>query len=179
MSYDTVQFYDGALAIVGGVSAAALSFRLLPPLSPAYRTRRLCSLTLRDLRRLAARPGGWSREDWEGRIYSRLSVMPNEAAPLQRAQLLAAAAVGADIVELRPIAIGLGHGSELDSALAGLAAGKSATATAGFARLDHCLAYLSPADSGTSAVMRARGRILAISDTLIQHRSYFDAGVAS
>jgi uncharacterized membrane protein YccC len=179
MSYDTVQFYDGALAIVGGVSAAALSFRLLPPLSPAYRTRRLWSLTLRDLRRLAARPGGWWRDDWEGRIYSRLSVMPNEAAPLQRAQLLAAVAVGADIIELRPTAIGLGQESELETALAALAAGKSAIATAGFARLDQRLASLSPPDSGTSAVMRARGRILAISDTLIQHRSYFDAGVAS
>jgi hypothetical protein len=36
---------------VGGVGAAALSFRLLPPLSPAFRTRRLLALTLRDLRR--------------------------------------------------------------------------------------------------------------------------------
>jgi hypothetical protein len=113
------------------------------------------------------------------RIYSRLSVLPNEPAPLQRAQLLPAAAVGTDIVELHPTAIGLGQGAELDSALAALAAGKSATATAGFARLDHLLASLSPSDSGTSVVMRARGRILAISDTLIQHRSYFDARVAS
>ncbi len=52
MSYDPQQFYNGALAIVGGLGAAALSFRLLPPLSPAFRTRRLLALTLRDLRRL-------------------------------------------------------------------------------------------------------------------------------
>ena len=165
MSYDTVQFYDGAVAIVGGVRAAALSFRLLPPVSPAYRTRRLWSLT-RAIWRLATRPGDWSRDDWEGRIYGRLSVLPNEAAPLQRAQLLVAVAVGADIIELRPTTIGLGQGSELDSTLAALAAGKSATATARFARLDHRLASLSPSDSGTSAVMRARGRILAISDMI-------------
>jgi hypothetical protein len=69
--------------------------------------------------------------------------------------------------------------ARIDSAPAALAAGKSATPTAGFARLDQRLASLSPSGTGTSAVMRARGRILAISDTLTQHRSYFDAGVAS
>src|SRR5207244_6595739 len=41
MSYDTVQFYNAALAIVTGCGAAALSFRLLPPVSPALRTERL------------------------------------------------------------------------------------------------------------------------------------------
>src|SRR5262245_51214901 len=56
MTYDTVQFYNAALAIAGGSAAGALSFRLLPPLSPAKRTRRLLALTLRDLRRLAANP---------------------------------------------------------------------------------------------------------------------------
>ena len=35
MSYDTMQFYNAALAIVAGTGAAALSFRLMPPLSPA------------------------------------------------------------------------------------------------------------------------------------------------
>jgi len=54
MTYDAEQFYNGALAIVTGLGAAAFSFRLLPPLSPAFRTRRLLALTLRDLRRLAA-----------------------------------------------------------------------------------------------------------------------------
>ena len=56
MSYDTVQFYNTALAIVVGCSVAPLAFLLLPPLSPALRTRRLLALTLRDLRRLAVAP---------------------------------------------------------------------------------------------------------------------------
>ena len=56
MGYDPQQFYNAALAIVAGGGAAALSFRLLPPLSPAFRTRRLLALTLRDLRRLATGP---------------------------------------------------------------------------------------------------------------------------
>ena len=53
MSYNTVQFYNFALAIFSGCVAAALSFALLPPLSPAFRARRLLVLTLRELRRLA------------------------------------------------------------------------------------------------------------------------------
>ncbi|HXW30991.1 MAG TPA: FUSC family protein, partial [Xanthobacteraceae bacterium] len=179
MNYDTVQFYNSALAIVGGISAAALSFRLLPPLSPDYRTRRLLRLSLRDLRRLATDPGGWSRDDWEGRIYSRLFVLPNAATPLERARLMAALAVGCDIIELRLAAFHLGLGAELDPVLGALAEGKSATATAGFTRLGEHLASPSQFDPNTSAALRARGQILAISDTLIQHRSYFDAGVAS
>jgi uncharacterized membrane protein YccC len=179
MNYDTVQFYNSALAIVGGVSTAALSFRLLPPLSPAYRARRLLRLSLRDVRRLATHPDRWSRDDWEGRMYGRLFVLPNEAAPLQRSQLLAALAIGADIIELRLTALRFGLGSELDPVLEALAEGKSATATAGFTGLGRHLASLSQSDPDRSGALQARGRILAISDTLIQHRSYFDAGVAS
>src|SRR5207248_6034437 len=41
MSYNTPQFYNAALGIVAGAGAAAISFRLIPPLSPAFRTRRL------------------------------------------------------------------------------------------------------------------------------------------
>jgi uncharacterized membrane protein YccC len=72
MSYDTQQFYNAALAIVAGAGAAALAFRLLPPLSPALRTRRLLALTLRDLRRLTTGPIPRTPNDWESRIYSRL-----------------------------------------------------------------------------------------------------------
>jgi len=156
-----------------------LSFRLLPPLSPAYRTRRLLRLSLRDLRRLATHPDEWSRDDWEARIYSRLFVLPNEATPLQRAHLMAALAVGADIIELRATTLHLGLGSELNPVLKALAEGKSATAIGGFEGLGRRLALLSRSDDEVSAALRARGRILAICDTLAQHRLYFDAGAAA
>ncbi len=35
MTYDTGQYYNSALAVFAGSAAAAVSFRLLPPLSPA------------------------------------------------------------------------------------------------------------------------------------------------
>src|SRR5208282_3973446 len=53
MTYDPGQFYNSSLALVGGCAAGALAFRLLPPLSLAFRTRRLLMLTLHDLRRSA------------------------------------------------------------------------------------------------------------------------------
>jgi uncharacterized membrane protein YccC len=104
MSYDTLQFYNFALAINAGSGAGAVSFRLQPPLSPAFRTRRLLALTLRDLRRLAAGRASWAPDDWEGRIYGRLAALPDAAEPLQRSQLLAALAVGSEIIQLRRIA---------------------------------------------------------------------------
>jgi uncharacterized membrane protein YccC len=170
MSYDTEQFYNAALAILAGLSAAALSFRLLPPLSPAFRTRRLLALTLRDLRRLATGPIPWTADDWEGRIYGRLAVLPDAAEPLQRSQLLAALMVGTEIIRLRHISSSLGLDSDLDAALA------AALATTGLARLDDRLASLPDGGSEASLALQARGSILAISEALIQHASYFDAG---
>jgi hypothetical protein len=51
LTFTRQQFYNAALALVGGSAAGTLAFRLLPPLSPAFRTRRLLALTLRDLTR--------------------------------------------------------------------------------------------------------------------------------
>jgi uncharacterized membrane protein YccC len=175
MIYDTVQFYNAAIAIVAGVGAAAVSFRLMPPLSPAFRTRRLLALTLRDLRRLATGPIPRTPDDWEGRMCGRFAVLPDEAQPLQRSQLLAALSVGTEIIQLRRIARRLDLGSELDVALAAVAEGNSAVATTRLAVLDRVLASLPGAGTGAQAALRARGGVLAVSEALTQHASYFDA----
>jgi len=172
MSYDTAQFYNAAVAMVTGVGAAALSFRLIPPLSPAFRTRRLQALTLRDLRRLAI---GRTPDDWQGHIHGRLEAMPAEATPLQRAQVLAALSVGTEIIRLRPVARRLGFGADLESALAAVAQGRSATATARLSRLDAALAgHAGPEPEA----LRGRASILTLSEVLIQHAAYFDAGAS-
>ena len=171
MSYDTAQFYNAALAIIAGIGAVVLSFRLLPQLSPAFRTRRLLALTLRDLRRLAM---GLTRGNWTGHIHGRLSVMPREATSLQRAQLLAALSVGSEMVGLRPAALRLGVGADLDHALAALAEGKSSTAIARLTRLD---AVLVGNECAEREAVRARARILTLSEALREHADYFDAGV--
>jgi uncharacterized membrane protein YccC len=176
MSYDTVQFYNSALAIFAGCSVAALSFRLLPPLSPAFRIERLLELTLRDLRRLATAEVGRLPADWDGRIYKRLVALPDEAEPLQRAQLLTALSVGREIITLRRVAFQLDLASELDAALDPFAQGNSAAAAARLERLDRRLASLTKSDPQASLVLHQRARILLICDALVQHRVYFDAG---
>ena len=173
MSYDTVQFYNAAVAIVAGVGAAAVSFRLMPPLSPAFRTRRLLELALRDLGRLATGPIPRTPDDWEGRMFGRIAALPDAAQPLQRSQLLAALSVGTEIIQLRRIARRLDLGLELDRALEAVVRGDSALATTRLAQLDEVLA----ARPGVAA-LRARASILAMSEALTQHAAYFDAGEA-
>ena len=176
MTYDTVQFYNSALSIGVGSVAGAMSFRLFPPLSPAFRTRRLLALTLRDLRRLATDPARWAREDWEARMHTRIAALPDAAEPLQRSQIMTALSVGSEIINLRRIVPQLGLGAELDAALAALAQGHCAAATGRFAALDRRLAAL--AESGPQALLalRTRAMVLLVSDALVQHGAYFDAG---
>jgi len=171
MTYDTQQFYNTTLAIIGGSGVAALSFRLIPPLSPAFRTRRLLALTLRDLRRLAAGQIPSTPEDWEGRVYGRLSVLPDEALPLQRSQLVAALSVGTEISKLRRNARPLDLGSELGDALEAVARGDSVTATSRLTHLDAELAVRESAEA-----LHARGSVLAMSEAFTQHAAYFDDG---
>jgi uncharacterized membrane protein YccC len=173
MSYDTVQFYNSALAIVAGSGIAALSFRLLPPLSPAFRVQRLLELTLRDLRRLATADVRRLPVGWESLINSRLIALPDQAEPLQRAQLLTALSAGREIIDLRRAAPQLGLASDLNAALEPFAQGNSATAVARLERLDDRLASMTGSDP---PILHERARILLICDALVQHRGYFDAG---
>ena len=147
-----------------GSSSAALSFLLLPLLPPASRARR------RDLRRLATGKIPRASEGWEGRVYSRLSVLPDAAAPLQRSKLLAALSVGCEIIRLRIICRRLDLGSGLDNALEALAGANSAAVVTKLANLDDAL----KARPGT-AILRARAGLLAISEALTEHAAYFDA----
>jgi uncharacterized membrane protein YccC len=176
MNYDTAQYYNSALAIVVGCGVAPLAFWLLPPLSPALRLRRLLALTSRDLRRLAIAPLFPAPDYWQSRIYSRLTVLPDQATPLQRAQLLAALSVGAGIIDLRQIATRLGTTAELDAALNDIALGHSARAIARLRQFDGRLASMGEAGFEVTMALRGRGRILIISEAIAEHGHYFDAG---
>jgi uncharacterized membrane protein YccC len=169
MTYDSQQYYNAALTIIAGAGAAALSFRLLPPLSPAFRTRRLLASALRDLRRLATGPISDTPIDWEQRMYARLALLPNQARPVERAWLAAALSAGTAVVQLRRICRRLDLGSALDAALHAIALGECATASAALAELDAALA-----SHRARAALRARGLILAIAQALAQHVAYFD-----
>jgi uncharacterized membrane protein YccC len=176
MTYDTAQFYNSALAIVVGCGAAPLAFRLFPPLSPARRMRRLLALTSRDLRRLATAPVLPTSEDWESRIYGRLTALPDQTEPLQRSQLLAALSIGTAIIHLRHISPHLGTAAELDATLEAFAQGTSAMVIARLRKLEHRLASTPASVPRAVIALRARGRILVVSEALAELGTYFDAG---
>ena len=179
MNYNTVQFYNAALAIVAGCSVAPVAFRLLPLPSPEVRAGRLVALTLRDMRRLAVASLLPRLQDWEGLIYGRLAALPDQAEPLQRGRLLAALSVGTEIIHLRQIIPRLGAAADFDAAREDIARGNSAFAVARLRQLDRRLA--SSPDTGLEAAIgvRARSRILVMSEALSQHASYFDAGATA
>jgi uncharacterized membrane protein YccC len=173
MSYNTIQFYNTALAIVAGCATGALSFRLIPPLSPQLRSRRLLALSLRDLRRLATGPSGRQRS-WEERLYSRIVALPAGAEPVQRAVLVTSLTVGGSIVALQQTAPQLGFAGEFEAALRHFISGDCSGMMTQLEAADRSLATL--ADNDDLAVMRARGQILAIHDALSDYRTYFESG---
>ena len=175
MTYDTAQYYNGALAIFAGCAFALLSFRLLPPLSPALQTRRLLALSLRDLRRLALDPQSFTPTSWETRLFGRLAALPDAAEPGQRAELLAAFSAGSAILQLRRI----GLGRELDAVLAAVAQGHGADARTSLANLDRSLAGRIGLEPGPVDVLRARARILILSEVLARHAAYFDVSAGA
>jgi hypothetical protein len=116
--------------------------------------------------------------DWNERIYSRLSALPEQAEPLQRSQLLAALAVGAEIIRLCHIARRFALRAELAAVLNAVARGDSVVATERLGQLDRMLGALSSTAPGARVRLRARGSILAMSEALAEHAAYFDSGVA-
>jgi uncharacterized membrane protein YccC len=177
MTYDPQAYYNTAIALLGGVGFAMLAMRLLPPMPPAMRARRLLALTLRDLRRLTRGRLPRSTVDWEGRVYGRLSAISDQVEMLQAARLAAALSVGIEIIRLRRIAYRFALDAELAPAMAALAAGNSALAIREFDRFDQALAEVPAERPGTRLRLRARGTIRSIADSLTQHASYFDAKV--
>ena len=110
-------------------------------------------------------------------MYGRLAALPDQAEPLQRAQLLAALSVGSEIIQLRHMARKPWPAGQLDAALAALAQGNSAIA---IARLLSSTAGSPPLPTPAGDGHRAAGarRILVISEALAEHGSYFDCGSA-
>jgi hypothetical protein len=152
---------------------------LLPLPSPDVRPSRLLALTLRDLRRLALASQPRRLQDWESLIYSRLAALPDQAEPLQRGRLLAALSVGSEIFHLRHMIPRLGAAADFDAAIKDVARANSAFAVARLRQLDRRLA--SSPDTGLESgfSVRARSRILVMSEALSQHPSYFDTGATA
>ena len=173
-TYDTSAFYNAALPIVSGCVLTAVVFRLVPPVPPAACAARLLATTLRGVRRLAGGRGPSRAEDWRLRVLARFAVLPAAATPVQRARLVAALAVGDDIIRLRAAALRFRLSGQLEPALAAVAAGNSTDAVARLAGFDAALDGVPAARYGGDLVLHARGRVRDLADALRTHAGYFD-----
>src|SRR5262249_28636175 len=108
--------------------------------------------------------------------YARLVVLPDQAEPLQRSQLLAALSVGSETIRLRGIVGHLPAGNDLDAAVAAFLQGNTPVAIARLGLLDQQLASAPGNGLSRPDALRARANILAISDAFSQHDAYFSAG---
>jgi uncharacterized membrane protein YccC len=175
ISFDAAQFWNTASAILFGIAVGAVAMLIVPQASPAIRTRRLLALTLADLRRLAR--GAWSRSqenDWESRGVARMLAMPEQAEPVERAEIVAAMAVGNHIVRLRRVAPRFVPAAAVDSALQALAEGRSGEASERLKEIDRQLAALHGARSGSRALLGLRAGLLVICGQLASYPSYYD-----
>jgi uncharacterized membrane protein YccC len=177
--YDPQQFYNLAMALLGGVAFAMLAMRLLPPMPPEMRVRRLLALTLRDLRRLAHGRLPRSSMGWRGRMYGRLSAVPELVDTLQPTRMTAALAVGQEIIRLRHVARRLHIAADLEPAMTAIAAGDSSRAIDALDRFDRTLAELPAVQPGARLRLRARATVYSVTDALSRHASFFDAKVGT
>ena len=175
ISFDASQFWNSSSGILVGIAVGAVAMLILPPLSPAIRTQRLLALTLADLRRLARRAPSRRREDdWENRILARVLAMPDQAEPVERAELVAAMAVGNHIVRLRRVAPRFVPGAAVDTALQALAEGRAGEASERFKDIDRQLAALPRTRSGSRTVLGLRAGLLVVCGQLASNASYYD-----
>ena len=144
---------------------------VIPPLSPAIRAQRLLALTLADFRRLVKRASPGRPDDWENRGVARLLAMPDQAEPVERAELAAAVAVGKEIVRLRRVAPRFVPGAMVDAALAPLAEGRSGEAIERLKEIDRPVAALPRARS--RILLSLRASILVISGQLSEFAPLF------
>jgi hypothetical protein len=89
---------------------------------------------------------------------------------------LAALSVGSNIYHLRHLVPRLGAATELDAALASFAEGNSTVAIARLHQIDSRIASDSDTETESDDALRVRGRIVAITEALAEHGSYFDSG---
>jgi uncharacterized membrane protein YccC len=174
-TYNPETFFNSALAIVSGTIAAMLFLRLVPPMEPAWRTRRLLDISLRDLRRLAIRRTISGSSAWIGLLSRRLEAMPRQATLEEIARLVAVLSIGEAVINLRQSRVCIPGKGELDRALSCLAAGNLSETRRELTR------FIKEQREGSArealAGMRARAAAKIIIGALAQRGQFFGSTI--
>jgi uncharacterized membrane protein YccC len=166
---DLGQFLNSAFAVIVGTIATAIAMRLLPPISPTWRARRLVALTARDLCAMAVAVRWPSRTEWISRVCWRLQAMPEEATPEQLAQLELALSVGEALIYLRNSRPRLSGRTALDQAFASLAAADQPAVSAWLSDFS-----AQQVQGATLVAMRSRAAATLIIDALSCRAGFFE-----
>lgn len=171
MSYDAAAFANTVLAVLCGIAVGTILIRILPPPSPALRTRRLLRFALTDVRTFARGHKTLSQSAWAERMFARIVALPDETAPAERAYMASALAVGARIIRLRKVAPRFASDATIARALSPIADGRLEAAREGLAALDH---ELTAHAANVKIVRRLRATVLAVSEELEALPEFFD-----
>ena len=104
MVFNTADFYNSALSILAGCAIAAVALRVVGPLSPSIRTRRILGAAIADCD--ALRAGTWRPDSaqWSDRMRTRTGSLPSAAGLVEIDQLLLLFGQGARIIQQRETA---------------------------------------------------------------------------
>ncbi|MCW6509973.1 FUSC family protein [Lichenifustis flavocetrariae] len=178
ISYDTISFYNTALAIVGGSVAGAVVMRAMPPVPRRMRTARLLALTLRDLRGLLRRPRRWVPDRWRSRIFGRLMAMPPDADLVEGSRLLAALTLGLQFLDLGTSEAETGRGrAHLLEAATALSEGDVHRARIALKALKDALGEAGADQLDPARRLRMQGAAREMSETLQHYADYFGAEI--
>jgi uncharacterized membrane protein YccC len=173
IAYDTQAYFNTASALLSGCCFGIAALTLLPPVPPRIQSQRLLDLSIRDLRRLAIGRRNWTLSQWENRLYARLTAMPGQAEPIQRAYLMSTLSVGIQIIRLKWLSQRSHVRIGLPKVLANLAAGDLPKLHDALGQADRELASISETQPGAPVRLRARSALLAIGEAVDWHRQYF------
>jgi uncharacterized membrane protein YccC len=174
ISYDTVVYFNNASSLLAGCGFGVLALTLFPQLKPRIAAQRLVDLSIRDVRRLAAGRLRRGLRQWQGLMYARLTAMPEQAEPIQRAYLVSALSVGLQIIRLRRLSQHDRGGIRSRDVLANLAAGDLPKVHVAIERADREIAAIAETQPGARLRLRARSALLAIDEAVDWHRRYFE-----
>ena len=173
IAYDTQAYFNTASALLSGCCFGIAALALLPPVPPPIQSQRLLDLSIRDLRRLAGGRRHWTLSQWENRLYIRLTAMPEQAAPIQRAYLMSTLSVGIQIIRLQRLSRNGRIKIHLPDVLASLAVGNVTELGEMLRRADQDISSIPESEPGARVRLRARSALLAIGEAVDRQREFF------
>jgi uncharacterized membrane protein YccC len=171
-TYDLKAFLNSALPILAGTIIAAVSLRIIPPVPPDFQVRRLVTLSLRDMRRLASKNRISNRAVWTSHLSRRLADLPEPASLTNVARLVAILSVGKAIIQIRENYDNLEYHEPLTNGLNSIAHGDVAGARSAFAQFERCCEK-----DALQKHLSVRISAAVIEESLVRHPDLFGSRV--